>query len=199
PLDLPPPRSTRFGSPLVLSRVHWVRPELIAEVKFLTWTGDNLRARSSMRVCATTSPQEMCAARRRGPNPADRGQRRHWISCLVFGQPSRLSPGHVSPLRAHRAPGSTGRTPFLLLIVARGRKLVLVRLQKKIGEADFFLRKLREQEPRIIGDKEPFDYYLSAFLNAAMSVRDAFQIRQDRPRNAAVKAWRERWECDLTA
>jgi ATP-dependent DNA ligase len=25
PLDLPPPRSTRFGSPLVLSRVHWVR------------------------------------------------------------------------------------------------------------------------------------------------------------------------------
>jgi bifunctional non-homologous end joining protein LigD len=32
----------RFGSPLVLSRVHWVRPELVAEVKFLTWTEDNL-------------------------------------------------------------------------------------------------------------------------------------------------------------
>lgn len=31
PLDTPPPRSTRFGSPLVLSRVHWVRPELVAE------------------------------------------------------------------------------------------------------------------------------------------------------------------------
>jgi bifunctional non-homologous end joining protein LigD len=42
PLDVPPPRSTRFGSPLVLSRVHWVRPELVAEVKFLTWTDDNL-------------------------------------------------------------------------------------------------------------------------------------------------------------
>ena len=42
PLDLPPLRSTRFGSPLVLSRVHWVRPELVAEVKFLTWTEDNL-------------------------------------------------------------------------------------------------------------------------------------------------------------
>jgi ATP dependent DNA ligase C terminal region len=42
PLDQPPPRSTRFGSPLVLSRVHWVRPELVAEVKFLTWTADNL-------------------------------------------------------------------------------------------------------------------------------------------------------------
>ena len=42
PLDVPPPRTSRFGSPLVLSRVHWVRPELVAEVKYLTWTGDNL-------------------------------------------------------------------------------------------------------------------------------------------------------------
>jgi bifunctional non-homologous end joining protein LigD len=42
PLEVPPPRSNRFGSPLVLSRLHWVRPELVAEVKFLTWTDDNL-------------------------------------------------------------------------------------------------------------------------------------------------------------
>jgi len=42
PLEVPPPRTSRFGSPLVLSRVHWVRPELVAEVKFLTWTDDNL-------------------------------------------------------------------------------------------------------------------------------------------------------------
>ena len=42
PLDTPPPRGRRFGSPLVLSRVHWVRPELVAEVKYLTWTTDNL-------------------------------------------------------------------------------------------------------------------------------------------------------------
>ena len=42
PLDVPPPRESRFGSPLVLSRVHWVRPELVTEVKFLTWTADNL-------------------------------------------------------------------------------------------------------------------------------------------------------------
>jgi hypothetical protein len=26
-----------FGDRNVLSRVHWVRPELVAEVKFLTW------------------------------------------------------------------------------------------------------------------------------------------------------------------
>jgi DNA ligase D-like protein (predicted ligase) len=42
PLAVPPPRNSRFGSPLVLSRVHWVRPELVAEVKYLTWTADNL-------------------------------------------------------------------------------------------------------------------------------------------------------------
>ena len=42
PLEVPPPRDARFGSPLVLSRVHWVRPELVAEVKYLTWTEDNL-------------------------------------------------------------------------------------------------------------------------------------------------------------
>jgi DNA ligase D-like protein (predicted ligase) len=42
PLAVPPPRDSRFGSPLVLGRVHWVRPELVAEVRYLTWTGDNL-------------------------------------------------------------------------------------------------------------------------------------------------------------
>ena len=42
PLEVAPPRTTRFGSPLVLSRVHWVSPELVAEVKYLTWTADNL-------------------------------------------------------------------------------------------------------------------------------------------------------------
>ena len=42
PLNVPPPRDSRFGSPLTLSRVHWVRPELVAEVKYLTWTDDNL-------------------------------------------------------------------------------------------------------------------------------------------------------------
>jgi ATP-dependent DNA ligase len=39
PLDVPPPRGSRFGSPPVLSRVHWVRPELVAEMKVLAWSG----------------------------------------------------------------------------------------------------------------------------------------------------------------
>ena len=45
PLDKPPPRETRFGSPLELSRVHWVRPKVVVEVTYLTWTeGGLLRA-----------------------------------------------------------------------------------------------------------------------------------------------------------
>jgi hypothetical protein len=42
PLSVLPPRTTRFGSPLVLSRVHWVEPKLVAEITYLTWTADNL-------------------------------------------------------------------------------------------------------------------------------------------------------------
>jgi bifunctional non-homologous end joining protein LigD len=37
-----PPRSTHFGSPLVLSGVHWVEPKLGCEITYLTWTADNL-------------------------------------------------------------------------------------------------------------------------------------------------------------
>jgi DNA ligase D-like protein (predicted ligase) len=42
PLSVPPSRKTRFGSPLVLSRVHWVEPKLVAEITYLTWTADGL-------------------------------------------------------------------------------------------------------------------------------------------------------------
>jgi ATP-dependent DNA ligase len=42
PLAEPPPRDSRFGSPLQLSKVHWVRPEVVVEVTYLTWTEDNL-------------------------------------------------------------------------------------------------------------------------------------------------------------
>src|ERR1700731_1514 len=42
PLAESPPRGTRFGSPLVLSRVHWVRPEMIVEVSYVEWTPDGL-------------------------------------------------------------------------------------------------------------------------------------------------------------
>jgi ATP-dependent DNA ligase len=42
PLSEPPPRGSRFGSPLVLSRVHWVRPEMVVEASFAEWTPDGL-------------------------------------------------------------------------------------------------------------------------------------------------------------
>jgi DNA ligase D-like protein (predicted ligase) len=42
PLSEPPPRGGRFGSPLVLSRVHWVRPELVVEVSYVEMTPDGL-------------------------------------------------------------------------------------------------------------------------------------------------------------
>src|SRR5215472_9280553 len=42
PLAEPPPRGTRFGSPLVLSRVHWVRPEMVVEVSYAERTPDRL-------------------------------------------------------------------------------------------------------------------------------------------------------------
>jgi bifunctional non-homologous end joining protein LigD len=42
PLAAPPPRTNRCGSPLNLTRVHWVRPELVCEVTFLSWTDDGL-------------------------------------------------------------------------------------------------------------------------------------------------------------
>jgi ATP-dependent DNA ligase len=45
PLSVPPSRKTRFGSPLVLSRVHWVEPKLVAEITYLTWTMGALEAK----------------------------------------------------------------------------------------------------------------------------------------------------------
>jgi bifunctional non-homologous end joining protein LigD len=42
PVAEAPPRDSRFGSPLQLSKVHWVRPEIVVEVTYLTWTEDNL-------------------------------------------------------------------------------------------------------------------------------------------------------------
>ena len=42
PLSEPPPRSSRFGSPLQLSKVHWVRPEMVVEVSYAEWTPDGL-------------------------------------------------------------------------------------------------------------------------------------------------------------
>jgi bifunctional non-homologous end joining protein LigD len=67
PLAEPPPRGTRFGSPLVLSRVHWVRPEMVVEVSYVEWTPDGL-----LRHFVYLSEREDKLAtevRRRRPHP----------------------------------------------------------------------------------------------------------------------------------
>jgi len=73
--------------------------------------------------------------------------------------------------------------------------------EKKVREARFFLRKMSKHEhPTFVafGDREKFDFYLSAFLNAGMSVRGAFHVEQDRKRDKAVKTWKKAWEDRLT-
>ena len=42
PLSAAPPRNSRFGSPLVLSWIHWVGPEMVVEVSYAEWTPDGL-------------------------------------------------------------------------------------------------------------------------------------------------------------
>jgi ATP-dependent DNA ligase len=42
PLAKAPPRKQRFGGPLALLKVHWVRPEVVAEITYLSWSDDGL-------------------------------------------------------------------------------------------------------------------------------------------------------------
>jgi hypothetical protein len=74
-------------------------------------------------------------------------------------------------------------------------KLDLSRVHKKLAEADFFLDKMREQEQRLVGDREPFDYYLSAFLSAGRTVD--YRLRHEH--KAIYEPWRTAWNATLSA
>ena len=67
PLAIPPPRGTRFGSPLVLSRVHWVRPEMVVEVSYVEWTPDGLHRH--MVYLGEHEDKLATEVRRRSPHP----------------------------------------------------------------------------------------------------------------------------------
>jgi ATP-dependent DNA ligase len=69
PLEVLPPRTSRFGSLLVLSRVHWVRPELVVEVKSLTWTDDNLLRQVIYQGLREDKPPTEVRRRRSMPHP----------------------------------------------------------------------------------------------------------------------------------
>jgi bifunctional non-homologous end joining protein LigD len=56
PLAVPPPRKSRFGAPLELSRVHWVKPKLVCEVRYLTWTADDLLRHTSFEGMRNDKP-----------------------------------------------------------------------------------------------------------------------------------------------
>jgi hypothetical protein len=78
--------------------------------------------------------------------------------------------------------------------------LDLSRVHKKLTEAAFFLNKMAEQERRIFGHGglsepfEPFDYYLSAFLNAGRTV----DYRLCHEHKAIYKPWRKAWNARIT-
>ena len=56
------PRCTRFGSPLVLSRVHWVRPEMVVEVSYAEWTPDGLDMLCIWASARISQPKRCAAA-----------------------------------------------------------------------------------------------------------------------------------------
>jgi hypothetical protein len=70
----------------------------------------------------------------------------------------------------------------------------LSQVHKKLAETDFFLGKMREQEERFVGDKDPFDYYLSAFLSAGRSVD--YRLRHEQ--GALYRPWRATWDAGLS-
>jgi len=74
PLNVPPPRSTRIESPLVLSRVHWVEPKLVAEITYLPGRPTvscvtrftSASARTRRRRTSGVKPRAFARAQRRG-------------------------------------------------------------------------------------------------------------------------------------
>lgn len=54
---------------------------------------------------------------------------------------------------------------------------------------------MKDHDSRAFGDKEPFDFCLSAFLSAARSVD--WRLRHEH--KAAYEPWRKEWDATLTA
>lgn len=81
PLSVRPPRSTRFGSPLVLSRVHWVEPKLVAEITYLTWTADNLLRQTVYVGLPGTSRRSRCGGRTLVGRPQGPFRRQKTCAC----------------------------------------------------------------------------------------------------------------------
>ena len=70
----------------------------------------------------------------------------------------------------------------------------LARLHKKQAEAQFFLGHMAEQERRAFGDRQPFDFYLSAFLSAGRTVD--YRLRHEQ--SSIYPTWRKVWDAALS-
>jgi hypothetical protein len=115
PLAAPPPKSNRFETPLNLRRTHWVRPELVCEVTFLTWTADRLQRRVTYQVLR----QDKLAIEVRRTVPALRPDCGHraasgrTVSDLDLDEHRNLIPSVVADPRfepTRRRPGMTNLT-----------------------------------------------------------------------------------------
>ena len=95
PLAEPPPRDSRFGSPLKLSKVHWVKPELVVEVTYLTCTEDNLLRQVSYQGQREDKPARQVVRSIPHPVRSTRGQPRSGWSkgparCYLLSYPRSL-------------------------------------------------------------------------------------------------------------
>ena len=73
PLVVPPPRDNRFGRPLELAKAHWVRPELVAEITYLSWPEEGLLRHTVLHWTARGQAGERgSVASARGPDGEDR-------------------------------------------------------------------------------------------------------------------------------
>src|SRR5258707_431645 len=70
----------------------------------------------------------------------------------------------------------------------------LPNVDKKLREARFFLSKMADQERLAFGDKEPFDFFLSAFLSAGRSV----DYRLIHEQGMLYRTWRKAWDAALS-
>jgi hypothetical protein len=70
-------------------------------------------------------------------------------------------------------------------------KPLIENVEKKLREAKFFLNKMIEHD---LEDKEPFEFYLSAFLSAGRTVDYRLRYEQE----AIYPTWRTAWDATLT-
>jgi ATP-dependent DNA ligase len=58
PLAFVPPKTSPFGTPLDLAEVHWVKPMLVCEVRFLLWTSGGMLRQVNFQALRGDKPAE---------------------------------------------------------------------------------------------------------------------------------------------